>query len=179
MSKEREAFVAWYGSNPEQDEKGNYVGAFTQARWETWQDCANTKNTHYQPLLAVKDAEIVRLRDALTDRAERFVELRKENTALKAQLEAKDAELLAFIAHSAKNADALRAENTTLKALLEQARLGIEKAVKGAPEEKPEWYETDNHGDTAEQAANQCLWHIASVLRPIIAAINAATGKGE
>lgn len=39
MKTSREAFEAWYGSKPEQTEDGNYAGAFTQARWETWQAC--------------------------------------------------------------------------------------------------------------------------------------------
>ena len=51
MSKEREDFIAWYGSNPEQDEHGNYTGAFTQARWETWQAATASAEAKYRPVI--------------------------------------------------------------------------------------------------------------------------------
>jgi hypothetical protein len=73
MSKEREDFIAWYGSNPEQDEHGNYTGAFTQARWETWQ----AATAHYQPLLEAKDAEISLMKNTLRRIADGFGSISK------------------------------------------------------------------------------------------------------
>ncbi len=103
MSKEREDFIAWYGSNPEQDEHGNYTGAFTQARWETWQ----AATAHYQPLLDAKDAEIAELRKKRGPVLHLEKALEHFENASAAQ------EVIEGI---------LREENTTLKALLEQAR---------------------------------------------------------
>jgi len=107
MSKEREDFIAWYGSNPEQDEHGNYTGAFTQARWETWQ----AATAHYQPLLEAKDAEIARLREVriYTDNSKAAALLQVENATLKALLEqAREARRLIGFMTNNKIAEAAR-----------------------------------------------------------------------
>ena len=122
MSKEREDFIAWYGSNPEQDEHGNYTGAFTQARWETWQ----AATAHYQPLLEAKDAEIAGLKNAR------------------------------IYTDNSKAAALLQVENTTLKALLEQASKTL---------------------NAAKRAINGR--EHTGFIDKTLAAINAATGKGE
>ncbi len=54
----REAFEAWYGSKPEQDEHGNYTLPLPQARWEVWQA--------RQAEIDARDAEMSRLMECLT-----------------------------------------------------------------------------------------------------------------
>lgn len=77
--------------------------------------------------------------------------LREELEAAKAKIAALQADpdyTTVYMAGVADGKDAVAKELESLRAKLARAREGLEKIAAGAPTEKPERYDGDNHGDS-------------------------------
>lgn len=178
MSKEREDFEDWLRRHAHHNAANLYPpdeipeSAIKLSMRMAYGAGSEGERRHYQPLLEEKDAEIEKLRLKIAEMREELAADTRLITGFEAGLDAKDAEIAARVAdmrqaekmamssHKALTLEAeknevLQDENTTLKALLEQAREGLEKAVK-------------RQGFTNEELINA---------RGTLAAINAATGE--
>ena len=108
--------------------------------------------------------------EALLNCQEQLKQARDDAAELEARLERVKDEALRQGLVDAMVIDRLNETKAQLETENAELREALVAICEGAPEEEPDWYEGDNHGDTASQAAEREHYRLAQIARAALAA---------